>query len=93
MRAPPEKTQTAPVAGRGGGDRHSGSSIREHPLKPSLPAIQAAIFTARPTGRWWSVAAISHAGEAVKLGIFPHRRDALSAAAVMARACGGAWCP
>ena len=56
-------------------------------------SLQVPLFTARPIGRWWSVAAISHAGEAVKLGIFPHRRDALSAAAVMARACGGGWCP
>ena len=48
------------------------------------------LFTARPRGRW-TVAAILPQGEALKLGTFPNRRDALSAAAVMARACGGEW--
>ena len=38
-RWPPEN-QTAPVAGRGGGDRHSGSSIRDNLLKPTLPVAQ-----------------------------------------------------
>jgi hypothetical protein len=42
MRAPPEN-QTAPVAGRGGGDRHSGSSIRDHSHSRSPHLNQVAV--------------------------------------------------
>ena len=34
------ENQTDPVAGRDGGDRHSGSSIRDGLLKPTLPVAQ-----------------------------------------------------
>lgn len=51
------------------------------------------LFTARPRGTRWAVAAISIAGETVKLGDFPRRAAALSAAGLMARARGGVWLP
>jgi hypothetical protein len=59
----------------------------------SAAGTSRAIFTARPRGVFWSVAAISPTGESVKLGIFHHRIEALSAAAVMADACRGRWLP
>jgi hypothetical protein len=62
----------------------------------TLRAVQAPVFTARPRGTRWAVAAIHWrpdlgAAETVKLGVFEHRREALCAALVMAEACGGRW--
>jgi hypothetical protein len=91
MRAPPKRN--AAVAGRDvSGDRHSGS-IRSPLDSQSLSQRQTALFTARPRGTRWAVAAISPKGAAVKLGDFPRRAFALNAAAIMAGACGGRWCP
>jgi hypothetical protein len=71
-----------------------GGSVIQWKLPDTEPrrSLQA-VFTARPLGTHWSVAAIAATGEAVQLGIFPHRREALSAAAVMAGACGGTFVP
>jgi hypothetical protein len=88
--APPENRK-AGVWGPGLGNG-SGLGSRPHSYS-GIRLTRQAIFTVRPRGTRWAVAAISPQGESVKLGIFPHRRDALSAAAVMARACGASWLP
>jgi len=90
MRAPPDNRNAALARGVG-----SGLVIcKKHlSLNRSRGEVQALLFTARPRGTRWSVAAISDAGDSIKLGIFGHRDDALDAAAVMARACGGRWLP
>lgn len=91
-RAPPE-CRKARAGGTGLGKDLG--KLKSWKQRDSLPLrdVQAPIFTARPRGTRWAVAAISHEGESIKLGIFPHRRDALGAAAIMADACGGRWLP
>ena len=101
MQWPPE-TERVPLA-EGGTltkktDQAGGLIKHNNKPRPQIhqvanPPTQAAIFTARPVGAWWSVAAISDEGQAVKLGCFPHRKDALSATAVMAGVCGARWLP
>jgi len=83
MQGPP-KNQTAPVAGRGGGDRHSGSSTRDLVHKPILRALQAPTFTAVPLGTWWQVKCLSPSGHIALFGRFDGRLPALGAAVLLA---------
>jgi hypothetical protein len=89
MHAPPENRNARLAPGVG---RHSAGLKEQSSDKRTAPCWQA-IFTARPRGTRWAVAAISPAGEAIKLGVFAHRGLALDAAAIMAGACGGRWLP
>ena len=94
MRARPNE-KASPDWGRGGSFSNDrlGETISLRNKRP-CPVVQAAsIFTARPRGTRWAIAAISSEGEAIKLGIFPRRAIALAAAKIMAGVCGGTWCP
>ena len=90
MRSPPDN-RNAPLA-RGVGKETAIKNLTS--VSSQSPAdLQPALFTARPRGTRWAVAAISIAGETVKLGDFPRRSIALRAASIMAGACGGEWLP
>jgi len=92
MRRPP-KNQTAPVAGRGGGDRHTGSSIRDLVHKPILPASQEPTFTAVPLGTSWQVKCLSPNGDIAYRGCFDDRLRSLGAGVLLAKQCGGKVLP
>jgi hypothetical protein len=93
MLAPPDPTKA------NGACQGAAAKIKacgEQSINPSRGGVQGrcdALFTARPRGTRWAIAAISPDGEAVKLGVFPHRTIALEAAAIMAGACGGRFLP
>ena len=55
--------------------------------------LQAAIFTAIPTGRYWRVKVLAHSGEVMLLGKFESRLPALGAALLMSAQGGGAVLP
>ena len=92
MRRPPDK-RTAPVAGRGGGDRHSGSSIRDRVGKPIFPVSQDPTFTAVPLGARWQVKILSPNGDIAYLGCFDDRLRSLGASVLLAEQCGGKVVP
>ena len=72
-------------------DRLGGAIFQTN--KATRTELQAVTFSAIPLGTRWAALAISPDGERVRIGCFPHRKDALSAAAVMAGVCGARWCP
>ena len=92
MRAPPEN-QTAPVAGRGRGDRQQLGSLRKSLLKPILSAAQEPTFTAVPRGTDWQVKCLSPSGDVALFGKFDGRLPALGAAVLMAAQAEGQVCP
>jgi hypothetical protein len=83
--------RTAPIEGRRAEEQQcdqEGTVSTPHRCR-----AQEVVFTARPRGTRWAVTAISKTGETVRLGIFPHRADALYAARLMAGIAGGRWLP
>jgi len=89
----PPENRTAPGANRRGGNVLAFKDGWKHPLSSQYPrAHQAAIFTARPRGTRWAVAAISPQGEAVKLGDFARRALALNALPSWPTPAGGGGC-
>jgi hypothetical protein len=76
---PPDQLQNRNAAGasRGVGDRHHSGSIKQPLDKPISSALQASIFTAVPSGRYWQVKATSPDGDVARFGNFHDRLTAL----------------
>ena len=89
----PNKHEAAPEANRGSGNVLAFDG-GEHPLNSQYrPGVQAALFTAVPIGRAWTVKAIAPDGEELRLGRFEDRLHALGAAVLLASQAEGRVSP